>query len=534
MAMAPSTVHLLGFAPNRPEPEVAVSTAPSHNVPAPRTSRRATSHYNAFQTLCSPANDNPPAYNIAVRQGFVPSSHPEERRERLPKYTCSVNCEMKFLLQLESINPLHPVSESEWRDVYAVVRGTMLSVYRVKDGGAGRLLRSYTLQHAEVGMATDSQHTVLIPQTRLAHLIPSAARKKAWQKDPDLFQAVRQHILRLRIETDQILLADSSEDRIHAFINAVSAGIDIAHAIDERTVPRQSTVPRRRQRRRPEVTGNLTDPELLAEQERILRNMYPAFAQQGAQTARPGLERATTEDVPSEPMANTAREEDELDLAVMREDFATPHAPAQQHDEPRIRPGMLRQTTSSSVATTYSAEVLYATAPENFTTDGKWRPPHPRTAVQIQRYTRRCMPILLAEAIRASDVLICNGRRVKINWRMELLEEWELKPPSYKSHDFSKPSTGTNASLQRTNSQNSQSASVSQSSPTTSRSVLCEQTDLIEPVDTSLAHLELSKSITLTEKRVSTAATVPRAQSEAKQQEARQAGGDMHGVVFCF
>jgi hypothetical protein len=46
------------------------------------------------------------------------------------------------------------------------------------------------------------------------------------------------------------------------------------------------------------------------------------------------------------------------------------------------------------------------------------------------------MPILLADAPRASDVLIHAGRRVKINWKTAMLEDWTLLPPSYRSHRF--------------------------------------------------------------------------------------------------
>ncbi|TKA68056.1 hypothetical protein B0A55_07463 [Friedmanniomyces simplex] len=276
MALSPFALSILGMdtASRRRCPEDDTETpAPDtlRTVPG-RTSRRATSHYNFFQTLCSSAQDSPPAYAIAAKHK-APAARPRgEAREILPNYTCSVSAEARLLLQLESVNPLHGVSESEWREVFVSLRGTLFSIHRVKDGGAGKLLRSYTLQHAEVGLAADSQHQILIPQTRLAHLIPVSARRKAWQKDSSLFRPVTQSILRLRIETDQMLLADSDEDRIYDLIRAISAGIDISCAIDERSIPRQCTVPRRRRRQRP-TSDNLNDPALLAEQERILREM---------------------------------------------------------------------------------------------------------------------------------------------------------------------------------------------------------------------------------------------------------------------
>lgn len=550
MAMSPFALSILGMEPVRRQQggrDAMYMSFPE--MRAHRSSpKRALSNYNTFQTICSPSHDSPPAYAVATRHKYPAQQLPRE--EVLPGYSCSVEAEARLLLQLESINPLHGISESEWREVYVTLRGTLLNIHRVKDGGAGKLLRSYTLQHAEVGLAPEVLHTVLVPQTRLARLIPMAARSRAWQKDPDLFRAERQTILRIRVETDQIILADSSEDRIHELIYAISAGIDISYDLDERTVPRQCTVPRRRRRVRGLVGGDLNDPSLLAEQERILRDMYPAFAERSRTNwtgPRPELQRTRTEDASNEPATTAAREDDELDLAVMREDFANPNAPAPtQTGESPLRPAMSRQTTASSVTSTLSTDMIYATSPLNFTASGKWQPPHPRTAAQIQRYARRCMPLLHAECHRASDILICHGKRVKINWRMELLEEWSLSPPSYKSHAFVTPEPAEDemTELQRTRSQTSQSPSATNSSdsPRSTRGSVVndsDRADQIEPIDTGLANLDLAKVQTLGMEKSSsptrTSTQIARTPAEEKPQEAMQQPGDLvHGVVFCF
>ncbi|TKA32497.1 hypothetical protein B0A50_01605 [Salinomyces thailandicus] len=563
MAMSPFALSILGMESTSRRDDVVPGVIPpvrEDRAARPRPARRATSNYNAFQTSCTPASDDPPSYSIATRHKL---STPTTRagQEELPKYTSTVNDEAKMLLQLESMNPLHGTAQSEWREVYVVLCGTMLSFYRVKDGGPGRLLRSYTLQHAEVGLATDSSHTVLVPQTRLAHLIPSSARRKAWSKDSSLYKAAKQSILRIRIETDQIILAHASEDRICNLINAISAGIDISQSIDERTIPRQCTVPRRR-RRQPRIpdSDDLNDPALIAYQERILREMFPTFAAQrvgqlaGATpqaaeaeraASRPDeLQRTTTatsmDDAPVESTQGPMRDEDDLDFAVMREDFATPgaSAPTQDRSSDPNRPAMSRQTTATSVSSVLSDSAIYATDPINFNPEGKWHPPHPRTAAQSQRYTRRCMPVLLAEAVRASDVLICNSRRIKINWRMELLEDWELSPPSYKSHGFKKASDpGQGGGLERTKSTSASSQAASSNDPGTSRSFLGREVDAgdqIERVESGVTNLELSKVNSATkETRAASRSSAQLQQMEAKRQEVRR-GEDVHGVAFCF
>ena len=538
--MTPLALSLLGVEPPRRTRrteqqggDATIDDSPQHvSEQRPiRSSRRATSYYNSFQTVCSAANDGPPSYAIATKRRPVNRRELNVGNEGLPSYTCTVGAEAKLLLQLESINPIHGVSESDWRDVYVVLRGTLLSFHRPKDNGPGKLLKSYTLQHAEVGLAPDAQHTVLVPQTRLAHLVPSAARRKAWQRDPDLFRPVRQHIFRLRVETDQILLADASEERIHALIHSIGAGIDISHAIDERSIPRQCTVPRRRRRQRASHTTDLSDPTLLAEQERILRNMYPGFAERAA-LSRPQFERtitSSTDERTMEPVQSPARDEDDLDLAVIREDFGAPSAPVPtQPGELHYQTPSSRQATTPLANVTYSEDMMYATSSSNFDTSGKWQPPHTRTPQQVQRYTRRCMPVLLAESVRASDVLIAGTKRVKINWRMELLEEWELQPPSYKSHCFD-----TGLGLERTTSysQHSVSESAEQDNPQASGSVLGGETeDQITRAEVGLASLVLSKinSISTIDKTTPSEVTTPTTEQN------RQLGSEIHGVVFCF
>ncbi|KAK5136245.1 hypothetical protein LTR08_003852 [Meristemomyces frigidus] len=539
--MSPFALSILGLESmsrrRQDEPaEVTVAEA-AHGVreirPA-RSSRRATSHYNSLQTVCAPSHDGPPAYAIAsaYRPQKVCSA-----QGVLPKYTSTVNTEARMLFQLESTNPLNGIGESEWREVYVVICGTLLSFHRVKDGGAGKLLRSYTLQHAEVGLATDTDHTILIPQTRLAHLIPSSRRQRAWQKDPGLFRAVKQTVVRLRAETDQILLAHSSEEDVHGLICAISAAIDISCAIDERSIPRICTVPRRQRRRqRIPMNGDLNDPALLAEQERILRDMYPAFAERTV--TQPELQRTTTSDsVGGLAMESTqttlTREEDDLDLNVMREDLATPSEPAPQSGDVASHPGVTRQITASSLTSVLSGNMLYSTSPSNFNISGKWQPPHPRTAAQIQRYTRRCMPVLLAESVRASDVLISNGKRVKVNWRMELLEEWELSPPSYKAHGFKT----TLAGLERSQSASSQSPSTAATdsiSPQSSRSVVVAGNDQVEVVGSRLANMKLAEVNSAKEQGSPLPVIVERSQMDEKVVETTRLESEIHGVVFAF
>lgn len=521
----------------------------SHNNASNSSSSRPTRHfkpmsnYNVFQTSCAVATDAPPSYATALRPR--PSSPPRQvpGREKLPAYSCTVECGAKMLLNLECVNPLSFVGETDWREVYALVRGTMLSLHRVKDGGPGKLLRTYTLQHAEVGLATDVEFCKLVPQTRMAHLIPGAARRRAWQKDASLFKEVRQSVLRLRAEAHQLLLADSDESRVWQFVHSLSAAIDIAQPIDDRSIPRQCTVPRRRNRRhqqhqqqqqRPHFGIDINDPIMLAEQERIFSQMFPRFAQtMGAQEQTvPQIEEPVE---PVEVPQTPAREEEEIDLSEMREDSSA----RPQSNDGALRPGASRTTTSTTVNSTFSDDMMYVTSPANFTPEGKWQPAQTRTEAQLQRYIRRCMPVLLCEAPRASDIIICNGKRMRINARMELLEEWELQPPSYKAHNFHKSTAPhSTTDLARSSSQRSSAAG---EAPQSSSSVLDDADQITHVESDPEPHQRLSKittaSSTMADKSAPSRATLrAMADADPKGRSPAQLAQDINlqGVVLCF
>jgi len=352
-------------------------------------------------------------------------------------------------MRTEKISPFQYLPLQEWRLVYVILRGTQMSIHKLKTSRfgsdsipeAGRLIRRYTLQHAEVGLADDVDDDILIPQTRLAHLIPTIARRKAFCKDPDLFRCERQYALRLRLETEQFLLASHSQDFVFKWVNSVCAGIDIAPPLDERSLPKQCTVPRRRRQRRPQPLDNLQDTRLVQEQERILRNMYPTLGQTPERTAvatdntnsADNLQRVDTVDQPSSGdltlvATNLPDQQDaeDIDLSAMAEDTVEASV---------SRPTTARQTTNATLANSTAPSTTLN--PLNFDSQGKWAPLHPHSTSQQLRYTRRCMPVLHFTAPRCSNIIMSGSRRLRVNQRMDMLEEWELAPPTYDAHNFS-------------------------------------------------------------------------------------------------
>lgn len=508
------------LAESQPETSAIVRSSVRPSTRASRTSRRPTSYFNAFQTSCSTSTDAPPGYTSPRRWRNIQLTDADS----LPEYSCSVFAEAKLFCCVESLNPLCDATAAagDWREVYVTIRGTMLSVYRLKDGAAGRLVYTYTLQHAEVGLAPDVEHTVLVPQTRFAHFIPSSARRRAWLKDETLFRPTQQTILRIRVETEQLLFSGSDEEGIHAFMFAIGSAIDIAQPIDDRSIPRQCTVPRRRRNRpRPQSNPDLTSPALLAEQERIFETMYPGLAAERQAESPQELPEVNTDR-----LALPMLEEDEIDTSLLGEEDVPPRSTEiEEEDDDTFRPSMTRQTTAATMNATFCNEIIYETSPGNFDLNGKWSPPHVRSPAQIQRYLRRCLPLLLAESPRASDIMICQGKRVKVNWRMELLEDWEMQPPSYKSHDFP-----TSTTLARTQSHSSST------SPQNTGSLFSNEQhdDEITPIESGLENLQLTKVMSATPDKRATHSSSPTATNNGrlKGQDPRELLHDIPTAVF--
>ncbi|KAF4554172.1 Hypothetical protein D9617_5g070490 [Elsinoe fawcettii] len=452
--------------------------------------RRVTSYYNQFSSRCAISNDAPPSYINAVRQGRFPPSprYLDNGNEFLPKYTCSVFKEGPMQMRLESCSPFLILPFQEWRPVYVVLQGTVLIIHKLKTTivgkvqvhSAGRVLRKYTLQHAEVGMAPDITHCVLVPTCRLATLIPPMARKKAHEKDPELFRVDRHYGLRMRSELDQFVLTYSAEEQIMSWVNHISAGIDIAPALDERALPRQCTMPRRRRRQQREVNASdMNDPRFIEEQRRLLA-AYPSMSggsEAPLQRTRSNLEPVREDSVANStaPAAAADQDQEDIDLSVIAED-----APVQRPGSSSSSPERSTVSNEAPQSTRPTAAELYAL---NFGADGKWAPPHPRTAAQAYRYIKRCQPILLGDTPRHSSVMIADGRYVRPNYKMDILEDWFLQPPTYEAHNFPDPLKTQLSSHTNRTSYSSASGLTSQSGSRTASSADMHRVDSTAPTD---------------------------------------------------
>jgi hypothetical protein len=329
-------------------------------------------------------------------------------------------------MKQELSSPFQIAGNREWNDVYVHLQGTQLRICRIKIPNflsknrapvPGRLIKAFSLQHAEVGVASDFKKTSLTPKSPFAHLVPAASRQKLFETDPHLFEPVREHVLRLRLETEQFLLCASTPEQMLDWVENLCAGIDISPPLEDRSEPRYRSLPRRSRRQRvldgSRVTGNLENlpnveagRRIIAEQERIIRQLYPHLAADTDATSTQQTEQA------QESNANSGNDPETEDFDP--EDVRFPSRPPNSSEE---RPSSSASTTS---------------------TDPKSTPLHRHTAAQVLRYRRRCAPVLFANSSRVSDTLFSGGRRLRINVKEHILVDFTFHPPRYDVHNFPK------------------------------------------------------------------------------------------------
>ncbi|KAJ2898693.1 ph domain-containing protein [Zalerion maritima] len=175
-------------------------------------------------------------------------SHPSlgpQPQEPPPPYACSVHSEAVFMMKLEVENATKRAEDRRWRQVYAMLHGTTLNIHHPKKGWgwgkksdigrsegdvwdsgrppgpsddrplgvkAGKLIKSYGLLHADVGIASDYRK--------------------------------RRYVLRVRADADQFLISCLELETCIWWLDDLFAAIDIAMPLEDRDFPRDQSIPR--------------------------------------------------------------------------------------------------------------------------------------------------------------------------------------------------------------------------------------------------------------------------------------------------
>ncbi|USP82806.1 uncharacterized protein yc1106_10080 [Curvularia clavata] len=401
-------------------------------------------YHNTYHTHAQLPLGSPPSYACAMdpktRKRLDERARAEKEAVRNmqlpPPYTCTVEMQGIVGLKHELSSPFQVSSHREWSDVYAILRGTQLNLYRIKNphllsksktASPGRLLKSFSLQHAEVGVASDVKRSPLVPKSPFVHLVPVTARAKLYESDPQLFEPVREHPIRLRLEFEQFLLCPASEESMLDWIESFCAAIDISSPLEDRSEPRYRSLPRRSRRQRvldaAQIGDNLESlsnmeagRRLIAEQEQIMRQLYP-------------------------------------NLAGTREQSASRHSPSADAELDDFDPEDVRfPTREAADPLTRISSQGHDQADEDqpdsqSSSDHKSMAPVAPTPAQTMRYRRRCAPVLLASSPRVSDVVFAKGQRFRISVKAHMLVDYATHPPRYDAHGFPKNRRPSHAAI---------------------------------------------------------------------------------------
>ncbi|KAI5801838.1 hypothetical protein FPQ18DRAFT_250804 [Pyronema domesticum] len=323
----------------------------------PETNPISAGYHNAIPEATT---HEPPSYEGSelppARFKVLPRE--EEGRETLPQYSCTIHHEAVLERKMELRTPFDRAHRRNWKKVYLVLKGTKLEIHKPKkvpfakgslkgDNSMpigyipGTLLESYTLQLAQVGAATDYKK--------------------------------RHFVIRLRVQTQQFLLSCRTLEIFLDWLELLSAAVDLAPPLEQRTLPRYQTLPRRRRRAQPPqttltatTTASAFTPEIIAAQQEIMRQQFPHLL------SDPGAANRDSD-----------RDRDAIEPIV-------------------------------SITPTRSSR---STAPVEFVPEGaKWSPRRGLTREANLRLARRCVAELMADAPRISDFVVMDGKRYKILW----------------------------------------------------------------------------------------------------------------------
>ena len=438
---------------------------------APKELRRVIGYHNAIVSDQEENEDgptSPPGYDISIfgRKTHRVAHKDDHGLDILPRYTCSVSAEAPVELCFEQNTPFDKFKKQEWTQAYAVLSGSLLRLHTVRRptpgilslntdrSQAGRLIRAFSMQHAEVGIAADEPKQQLLPKSPYISMLPEATIEKLKITEPHLFESVKRYFVRLRLEGEQLLFRlETSEDRSR-WIDKLCAAVDIAPPIDDRTEPKYHTLPRRRRRRPPPSASAVAGPSSSSGQNPLPRD----------QSASGALAPVAESDIPLQQTATIDPDAGEIDnslafagadmdsappperssrvsVELVRRIFSRRTASNFVEQDPQSPMSPISPTISNTVADTptspsqaepvpvkVNTKVPARMYPDDFI---KWQPQFYIDSAQQIRYRRHCMPSLLYNSRRANDVIVHQGKRWKIDWTQEKLMPWPEPAPLY-------------------------------------------------------------------------------------------------------
>ncbi|KAK8046448.1 PH domain-containing protein, partial [Apiospora saccharicola] len=340
-------------------------------------------------------DEPPPAYD---ELGDISSpSSSSLSLSQLPQYSCDIVLDAVFRMKMEIEDTVKRAADRHWRSVFVHLCGTALHVYRVKrdwgwggrdggnSGGPGvscdnppwlrraALAKTYTLLHADVGIAADYAKYVLI--------------------------YVRRYVIRVRAETDQFLLSCVELPNFVRWLDALFAAINVAPVIDEREFPEDQSLPRVT---RPSDSSRPPRPAPVVHHSA----MTPRYPRPSSPT-QPVHSHLTPEDAASPSNSPLSLSQIPADQLTVRH---------RHHQNPPSSP------------TPFSHPVTGAAGGGN-SSSSKWRPRHEWTTTHDMIYAKLCYSLLLFRSPRKSDYVVVQGHKWCVDWTTGRMVR--VLPPSY-------------------------------------------------------------------------------------------------------
>jgi hypothetical protein len=326
-------------------------------------------------------------------------------------------------MELESA--VHKARDRNWYKVFVTLQGTALTLYKIKSTRVhvkdrpkvsadlplslkrGDLLKSYNLQHADVGIAAD--------------------------------YVKRRYVIRVRAEADQFLLSCIEIQTFLLWLESLCAAIDVAPPLDDRKIPEEQSLRRVGRRRGRTAFSNVENNEgLVRQQQEIMRTQYPRLAEETISeemaTLMPSYSRSTPAEIqeptstPDSSRRTYTLSHSSVDITALRSlGFLSSDEDPMAHQE------LARAAPASVSTTTPRARQRLSTSsytnPSISPETGKWRPVHQGSAMYDMMYAKRCMSILTSKSPRKTNMVIMKGKQWIIDWATGALTRCE--PPGY-------------------------------------------------------------------------------------------------------
>lgn len=210
------------------------------------------------------ANPNPtvryPVYDIQ-RNALV--------EDQLPDYTPAVSGITLVIRKIELLSPYEVSASRNWRNLVMEINSTQLNFYTIDNLPFLGRIPSHRKKRGVYYFTEFEQHLILetITKNRDHYLTPrrlvrSYSLQMAKFGLPVDYKK-KNYCLRVRLETEQMLLKFVSLNDLLAWSNNLSIGINVSLDLSQRELPKDKTVPRRRRGRRRRRDRSHSDPEVI-------------------------------------------------------------------------------------------------------------------------------------------------------------------------------------------------------------------------------------------------------------------------------